>query len=177
MNRDRPRVLGAALGGLVSISVGAGAVGATALILLCPWLSMAGIVGSDIAHAVALTLIAGLGPLGARLDRVVFAWLLARRLAGRHPPRQHCRSARAQSALRFGLAGALIIVASRLVLELPGTASKPLRGKRPVFAQHAHPYRDGSLKSHSHLRRPFALCASQAVPWGHLQRSGGIFGQ
>lgn len=54
--------LGAFLGFLVSISsVGAGAIGATVLILLYPKMPMARIVGSDIAHAVPLTLIAGLG--------------------------------------------------------------------------------------------------------------------
>src|SRR5438552_2705627 len=53
---------GAVLGVLVSISsVGAGAVGVTVLLLLYPRLPMATIVGSDIAHAVPLTLVAGLG--------------------------------------------------------------------------------------------------------------------
>src|SRR6185437_10165331 len=55
-------MVGAALGVLVSISsVGAGAVGVTALLLLYPRLPMARIVGSDIAHAVPLTLVAGVG--------------------------------------------------------------------------------------------------------------------
>ena len=55
-------VTGAALGILVSISsVGAGAVGVTVLLLLYPRLPMATIVGSDIAHAVPLTLVAGMG--------------------------------------------------------------------------------------------------------------------
>jgi uncharacterized protein len=53
---------GAVVGALVSISsVGAGAVGVTVLLLLYPRLPMASIVGSDIAHAVPLTLVAGLG--------------------------------------------------------------------------------------------------------------------
>jgi uncharacterized protein len=53
---------GAVLGVLVSISsVGAGAVGVTALLLLYPRLPMASIVGTDIAHAVPLTLVAGVG--------------------------------------------------------------------------------------------------------------------
>ena len=57
-------VLGALLGALVTISsVGAGAVGVTALIVLYPRLPVARIVGSDIAHAVPLTLVAGLGHL------------------------------------------------------------------------------------------------------------------
>jgi uncharacterized membrane protein YfcA len=53
---------GVVLGAVVTISsVGAGAVGVTALILLYPQLPTKTIVGSDIAHAVPLTLVAGLG--------------------------------------------------------------------------------------------------------------------
>jgi uncharacterized protein len=53
---------GAAIGVLVSISsVGAGALGVTVLMLLYPKLSVHRIVGSDIAHAVPLTLVAGAG--------------------------------------------------------------------------------------------------------------------
>jgi uncharacterized membrane protein YfcA len=55
-------VLGALLGVLVSLSsVGAGAIGVTVLLILYPRLPVARIVGSDIAHAVPLTLIAGTG--------------------------------------------------------------------------------------------------------------------
>jgi len=55
-------LLGATLGVLVSItSVGAGALGTTALLILYPKLPIARIAGSDIAHAVPLTLIAGIG--------------------------------------------------------------------------------------------------------------------
>ena len=55
-------LLGAALGVLVSVtSVGAGALGTTALLILYPRLPIARIAASDIAHAVPLTLIAGLG--------------------------------------------------------------------------------------------------------------------
>jgi uncharacterized membrane protein YfcA len=54
--------LGVALGVLVSISsVGAGAIGVTVLLLLYPKMPTVRIVGSDIAHAVPLTLIAGAG--------------------------------------------------------------------------------------------------------------------
>jgi uncharacterized protein len=53
-------LVGATLGVLVSISsVGAGAVGVTALLLLYPQLPMTRIVGSDIAHAVPLPLLLG----------------------------------------------------------------------------------------------------------------------
>jgi len=55
-------VTGVVLGVLVTISsVGAGAIGVTVLLLLYPELPMARIVGSDIAHAVPLTLLAGVG--------------------------------------------------------------------------------------------------------------------
>ena len=53
---------GAVLGVLVSISsVGAGALGVTVLFFLYPALPALRIVGSDIAHAVPLTLVAGIG--------------------------------------------------------------------------------------------------------------------
>ena len=55
-------VTGALLGTLVTLSsVGAGALGVTALLLLYPRKPMAVIVGTDIAHAVPLTLLAGMG--------------------------------------------------------------------------------------------------------------------
>jgi uncharacterized membrane protein YfcA len=54
--------LGVTLGTLVTLtSVGAGALGMTALLVLYPRAPAARLVGSDIAHAVPLTLIAGLG--------------------------------------------------------------------------------------------------------------------
>jgi uncharacterized protein len=55
-------LLGTLLGVLVSLSsVGAGAIGVTALVLLYPHFPIVRIVGTDIAHAVPLTLVAGLG--------------------------------------------------------------------------------------------------------------------
>jgi len=55
-------LLGAVLGFAVSISsVGAGAIGVTVLLVLYPTLPINRIVGSDIAHAVPLTLVAGVG--------------------------------------------------------------------------------------------------------------------
>jgi uncharacterized membrane protein YfcA len=55
-------ILGAVLGFLVSVSsVGAGALGMTVLLVLYPNLKVNKLVGSDIAHAVPLTLLAGLG--------------------------------------------------------------------------------------------------------------------
>ena len=53
---------GAILGCLVTLtSVGSGALGMTALLLLYPRLPSVRLIGSDIAHAVPLTLLAGFG--------------------------------------------------------------------------------------------------------------------
>ncbi len=75
---------GVVLGVLVSLSsVGAGALGVTALILLYPKLPIARIVGSDIAHAVPLTLIAGTGHwLIGSIDWSMLASLLVGSLPG-----------------------------------------------------------------------------------------------
>ena len=72
-NIDRPSTrtaawltvaIGLALGVLVSMtSVGAGAIGVTALILLYRDMPVTRVVATDIAHAVPLTLVAGLGHL------------------------------------------------------------------------------------------------------------------
>lgn len=75
---------GVVLGSLVTISsVGAGALGVTALLLLYPKHRMAVIVGSDIAHAVPLTLVAGIGHwwLGT-LDLPMLASLLCGSIPG-----------------------------------------------------------------------------------------------
>jgi uncharacterized protein len=65
-HRTPPTVLfGVILGLLVTLtSVGAGAIGVTVLAMLYPMLPAKRLVGSDIAHAVPLTLIGGLGHLG-----------------------------------------------------------------------------------------------------------------
>lgn len=62
-NRPTLTVLcGFILGVLVSLSsIGAGAIGATLILLLYPQLASHRIVGTDIAHAVPLTLVAGIG--------------------------------------------------------------------------------------------------------------------
>src|SRR6185369_3671194 len=76
-------VTGVILGVLVTISsVGAGALGVTALLLLYPELPVVKIAGSDIAHAVPLTLIAGMGHVAAGgVDMTVLIWLLFGSLA------------------------------------------------------------------------------------------------
>ncbi len=75
---------GAVLGVLVTLtSVGAGALGVAALTLLYPRLSPVRIVGSDIAHAIPLTLLAGAGYwyLGA-VDWVLLGSLLSGSVPG-----------------------------------------------------------------------------------------------
>ena len=78
-----PLLLGALIGVLVTLtSVGAGAIGVTALMLLYPLLPLPRIVAADIAYAVPLTLVAGLGH--ASLGSVDWP-LLAKLLAGSLP--------------------------------------------------------------------------------------------
>ena len=97
-------------------SVGAGAIGMTALVLLYPRTPIARLVGSDIAHAVPLTLLAGIGHwmlgsidwqllgslLAGSLPGIVFGSYLSVRLP--------------ETVLRFTLATTLLLVAGRLVL-------------------------------------------------------------
>jgi uncharacterized protein len=110
---------GAIVGTLVSISsVGAGVLGSAALILLYPKMPAARIVGTEIAHAVPLTLVAGIGHwfLGS-VDLQVLASLLLGSVPGillgsyvavRIP----------ETALRLVLAAALIAVATKLSFGL-----------------------------------------------------------
>jgi uncharacterized membrane protein YfcA len=77
-------LLGAVLGVLVSVSsVGAGAIGMTFLLILYSKLPAGKLVGSDIAHAVPLTLIAGIGHwfLGS-IDLVLLVSLLIGSIPG-----------------------------------------------------------------------------------------------
>src|SRR6266571_4520697 len=109
--------MGAALGVLVSISsVGAGAIGVTALILLYPHLPMARIVGSDIAHAVPLTLVAGIGHwIIGSIDFVLLGSLLMGSLPGIFLG-SYMSSRVPDVALRMTLAATLIVAGSKLVL-------------------------------------------------------------
>jgi uncharacterized protein len=108
-------LVGAMLGVLVSISsVGAGAVGVTALLLLYPKLPMARIVGSDIVHAVPLTLVAGIGhwAMGA-IDWHLMAVLLLGSLPG-IVIGSYFATRVPETALRLLLAVTLILVAGKL---------------------------------------------------------------
>jgi uncharacterized membrane protein YfcA len=112
-------IVGAVLGVLVSISsVGAGAIGVTALILLYPELPTKRIVGSDIAHAVPLTLAAGVGHwfLGS-IDVDVLVSLLVGSVPG-IVIGSYAALRIPETALRLVLAGTLVIVATKLALDL-----------------------------------------------------------
>lgn len=70
--------MGIVLGVFVTLSsVGAGAFGIMALVLMFPNLPMIRIIGSDVVHAVLLTLVAGLGYMsGGNVDFALLGWLL-----------------------------------------------------------------------------------------------------
>jgi uncharacterized membrane protein YfcA len=107
--------LGVVLGVLVSISsVGAGAIGVTVLLMLYPKMPTVRLVGSDIAHAVPLTLIAGAGHwwIGS-----VDWHLLVSLLVGSIPGimiGSHFASRVPDKVLRPLLAGTLAVVGGRL---------------------------------------------------------------
>lgn len=69
-------IMGIVLGVFVTLSsVGAGAFGIMALILMFPNLPMIRIIGSDVVHAVLLTLVAGLGHMSAgNVDFALLGW-------------------------------------------------------------------------------------------------------
>lgn len=108
-------LVGVALGVLVSISsVGAGAVGVTALLLLYPQLPMTRIVGSDIAHAVPLTLVAGIGHWATgEIDWRLMGVLLVGSLPG-IVIGSYCAHRVPEAALRVVLAVTLVVVAGNL---------------------------------------------------------------
>ncbi len=108
---------GAVLGALVTLSsVGAGALGVVVLLFLYPRLPMARIVGTDIAHAVPLTLVAGLGH--AVLGTVNYS-LLGSLLLGSLPGiwlGTHLGAKIPEKVLRPILASMLMIIGGRLLL-------------------------------------------------------------
>lgn len=110
-------VTGAILGLLVTISsVGAGAVGVTALMLLAPALPISRIVGSDIAHAVPLTLVAGLGHASVgSVDWTLLGSLLVGSLPGIWLG-SHLSHRLPERALRGFLATLLVLIGGRLAL-------------------------------------------------------------
>ena len=107
---------GAALGVLVSLtSVGAGALGVTALILLYPSLPMARIVGSDIVHAVPLTLVGGISHwLAGSVNVAILVSLLIGSLPGIFLG-SYAAARVPDQAIRLALAAVLVVVGGKLV--------------------------------------------------------------
>ena len=107
---------GALLGVLVSLSsIGAGAVGATLILLLYPRLSARSLVGTDIAHAVPLTLLAGIGH--ASLGHIEWG-LLAMLLIGSLPGiwvGAHLTRALPERFVRLLLCGSLITAGIKVI--------------------------------------------------------------
>ena len=123
LDEGTTRLLTVAVGAIVGVlvtfsSVGAGAIGVTALLLLYPRMPAARIVGSDIAHAVPLTLIAGLGHgmmgtvdlhrlvslLAGSFPGIFFGSLVSPRIPNR--------------LLRYVLAAVLVVVAAQMAINL-----------------------------------------------------------
>ncbi len=77
-------ITGVVLGVMVTLtSIGAGALGTVALFLLYPFLVTRRLVGTEIAHAVPLTLVAGLGHAGmGNMDWSLLGYLLLGSLPG-----------------------------------------------------------------------------------------------
>ena len=117
-NRPALTVLcGAILGVLVSLSsIGAGALGATMILILYPRLDMKRLVGSDIAHAVPLTIVAGIGHASlGNVNTALLFELLIGSLPGiwvgakltKHLP---------ETITRFALCACLILAAKKVLL-------------------------------------------------------------
>jgi uncharacterized protein len=109
-------VTGVALGIVVSVSsVGAGALGVTALLFLYPHLRAARLVASDLAHAVPLTLVAGVGHwIFGSVNWTLLLSLLTGSLPGIYVG-SHFSGRVPETLLRFLLAGMLLLVGSKLI--------------------------------------------------------------
>ena len=108
--------VGATLGVLVSLSsVGAGALGVTALFFLYPKLPAVRIVGSDLAHAVPLTAVAGIGHwLLGDVNWSLLASLLVGSLPGIYLG-SHLASKVPERILRPARAAMLVLVGAKLI--------------------------------------------------------------
>jgi uncharacterized protein len=110
-------VTGVVLGSLVTLSsVGAGALGTVALLFLYPRLSTLKVVGTDLAHAIPLTAVAGFGHW--QLGHVDFT-LLGSLLVGSLPGiwiGSHLSAKIPEKVLRPVLAGVLMLIGFKFVL-------------------------------------------------------------
>ncbi len=111
-------VTGAIVGVLVTISsIGAGVLGTVALLFLYPRLTAVKVVGTDIAHAVPLTAVAGLGHLAlGTVDLVLLGSLLLGSLPGIYIG-SHLSTKVPEKILRPILAVMLLIIGTRLAFN------------------------------------------------------------
>lgn len=109
-------ITGIVLGAVVTItSIGAGALGTVALFMLYPLLPTVRLVGTEIAHAVPLTLVAGMGHAGlGNVDWHLLANLLIGSLPGIYIG-SHLANRVADHYLRPALAIMLAFVGTKLV--------------------------------------------------------------
>lgn len=111
-------ILGLVLGALVTLtSVGAGALGVTVLLILYPRLQIRDVVGSDIVHAVPLTLVGGIGYwMIGEIDWVLLVSLLIGSIPGIIIG-SHLAPRMPDRVIRPVLAVTLALVALKLVLS------------------------------------------------------------
>ncbi|MDZ4152196.1 sulfite exporter TauE/SafE family protein [Methylicorpusculum sp.] len=111
-------LIGSVLGILVTLSsVGAGALGTVALLFLYPRMTTVKIVGTDLAHAIPLTAVAGLGHLSlGNVDLVLLGSLLIGSLPGIWKG-SHLSAKIPEKVLRPILAIMLILIGLKFVLQ------------------------------------------------------------
>jgi uncharacterized membrane protein YfcA len=109
-------LIGLLLGATVTLtSIGAGALGTVTLFFLYPLLATPRLVGTEIAHAVPLTLVAGLGHASmGNLDLGLLAQLLMGSLPGIYVG-SHLSGKVPDAFLRNAIAGMLVFVGIKLV--------------------------------------------------------------
>lgn len=109
-------IVGAVMGVLVTVtSIGAGVLGTVSLFLIYTSLPVARLVGTEIAHAVPLTLVAGLGHAGlGNLDWSLLLNLLLGSLPGIYIG-SHLPTAVPEKVLRPVLATVMILVGTKLL--------------------------------------------------------------
>jgi len=109
---------GAVLGVLVTLSsVGAGALGTVALLFLFPRMSTLKVVGTDLAHAIPLTAVAGIGHLSlGNVDLVLLGSLLLGSLPGIWIG-SHLSAKIPERFLRPTLAALLLLIGTKFVLQ------------------------------------------------------------
>ncbi|AIR90339.1 sulfite exporter TauE/SafE family protein [Pseudomonas cremoricolorata] len=108
-------ITGVVLGIMVTLtSIGAGALGTVALFLLYPFLVTRRLVGTEIAHAVPLTLVAGLGHASmGNMDWSLLGYLLLGSLPGIYLG-SHLTGRISDAVLRPCLAGMLLLIGCKL---------------------------------------------------------------